>query len=103
MEGLRIGREVSGPSERTLARLSHLLVSEGWVEPLPTSSRAAGSLSIPGRPDRLLDDRFGLVVEEVNALGHEGHADLLVGLRSDRRLHAADHRLAPHAHVEQDL
>src|SRR6202162_2590246 len=47
MEVLRIGREVSGPLERTLARLSHLLVSEGRGDTLPTSGRKAGGVSTP--------------------------------------------------------
>src|ERR1700730_12521739 len=80
----------------TLARVSHPLVSEGL---------AGGSTLVnpPAAETPLLDDRFGLGVEEVDALGHERHPDLLVGPRLHRRLHPADHRLSAHAHVEQDL
>lgn len=51
----------------------------------------------------LLDDFFGLVVEEVDPVRHKGEPDLLVGAGLDRRVHPGHHRLAGDSHVQENV
>src|SRR3990172_2139232 len=73
----------------------------GLMSPMTIGSAAwaAGPISDKARSRiragalTLLDHLLGLGVEEVDALGHEGQPELLVGPRLDGGLHPGDHRL----------